>query len=368
PQVSSGAYEWWHFDSQDDHNGYSFSTQFYAGNPLSPYYQQTLRRYLKETRSPLIQAAVTAPPRPLDFCGVVFRVFPKSGGADEFIQEFTPGQLKASEEQAAVLLGPNRFHWDASGDPPAYVVTLQGKISKNRSLRARLFFIPEKTSPLHSRAFANLPSHTWIVAAPRCRVEGTIQWCDRQGDVTTEIPWAGSGYHDHHFGTVPLDRFLKSWNWGHAHLGSKTLIYSYQEPLAADEKPLGFRMMADKNEFKVGDALFKISRKRRSSFFLPYAQQLEFTGSDPFQIRHKKILSDQPFALTIQDQVQWIQNGEKLQGFGFSNLLYPPRFSNRLFYPLLKGLTQVLSKPRDSSNNPLPTGDVSTQRPDLPSK
>lgn len=368
PQKSPGAYEWWHFDGQDDHSGYSFSAQFYAGNPLSPYYQQALRRYLKETRSPLVGASANTPPQASDFCGVVFRVFPKSGRGDEFVQEFTPGQLKASEEQAAVLLGPNRFLWDASGDPPGYAMTLQGKISKGRSLRARLFFIPERTPTLPVQAFGTLPSHTWILAAPRCRTEGAIQWCDDQGNVSAQMPWAGTGYHDHHFGTVPLDRFLKNWHWGHALLGSKTILYSRQEPLAADEKPQGLWMALDKNEFKVRDAAFQVSRKRWSSFFLPYAQQLEFGNLDAFQVRHENILSDHPFALTLRDRIAWRGDGARLQGFGFSTVLYPPRFSNRFFYPLLKGMAQVLSKPDDPSGASPPTDDVSTQRPDLPPK
>ncbi|HET9870620.1 MAG TPA: hypothetical protein VFR02_09015, partial [bacterium] len=143
PQTSPGGYEWWHFDGRDQHSGFSFTAQFYAGNPFSPYYQQALRRYLRESRSPLVKAPTLAPPQPLDFCGVAFRLFKHGAPAGEFFQEFTPGQLKASEEQAAVLLGPNRFHWDASGDPPGYHLSLQGAVGRGRTLRARFFFIPE---------------------------------------------------------------------------------------------------------------------------------------------------------------------------------------------------------------------------------
>jgi carotenoid 1,2-hydratase len=363
PQKSPGAYEWWHFDGLDDHSGYSFSAQFYAGNPLSPFYQQTLKRYLQETQSPLVKSPTAAPPQPLDFCGVVFRVFKKGALVDEFLQEFTPGQLKASEEQAALLLGPNRFHFDAAGDPPGYTVTLQGKVSKDRSLRARFFFIPEMTPPFPMESIESLPTHSWVLAAPRCRVEGTLQWCDPEGEVLSEIPWAGFGYHDHHFGTVPLDRFLRAWHWGHAFLGSKTVIYSYQEPLAADEKPKGLWMTLDKAEFKVWDAAFEPSKKRWNFFALPYVKALGFTDFDAFKVLHRTILSDGPASLMFEDEVTWEKDGAALTAVGLSQYLYPPRFSSSLFYPMLKGKTQILSKPTE--NTPRPGGDVTTERPEL---
>ncbi|HVM33236.1 MAG TPA: hypothetical protein VMU88_08900 [bacterium] len=367
PQKSPGAYEWWHFDGVDDHSGYSFSAQFYAGNPLSPYYQEALRRYLRQARSPLVKRPTLAPPQPLDFCGVVFRLFHKGSLAGEFLQEFTPGQLKASEEAPAALLGPNRFHWDAGGNPPGYVVTLQGNTSARRSLRARFFFAPEKTQPLPGESLGNLPTHSWVLAAPLCRVEGTLQWCDAGGEVLSEIPLAGSGYHDHHFGSVPLNRFLKSWHWGHALLEGQTLVYSYQAPLAGDEKPKGLWMTLGKQECKVWDVAFEASRGRLNFFGLPYAKRLGFTDFDAVTIDHRDILCDGPFDLTFEDQVRWTNQGRLAAGRGFSRYLYPPRFSNPLFYPMLKGKTQILSKPGAAASGG-DFGDVSTTRPDLPPK
>ena len=367
PQKSPGAYEWWHFDGRDDHSGYSFSAQFYAGNTLSPFYQEALKRYLEEAQSPLVKKPTAAPPHPLDFCGVVFRVFKKGALVDEFLQELAPGQLKASEEGAAALLGPNRFHFDTLGDPPGYMVTLQGKVSKGRSLRARLFFTPEKAPALPMESIESLPTHSWVLAAPRCRVEGTLQWCDSEGEVLLEIPYAGFGFHDHHFGTVPLNRFLKAWHWGHAWVGSKTIIYSYQEPLAADEKPKGLWMTLDQAEWKVWDVAFAPSKKRWNFFALAYAKELGFTDFDAFKVIHQNILSDGPVSLVLEDEVVWEKDGATLKGSGMSQYFYPPRFSSSLFYPMLKGKTQILSKTKDNGDG-RDFGDVTTSRPNLKEK
>src|ERR1700722_7259199 len=366
PQKSPGAYEWWHFDGQDDHSGYCFSAQFYAGNPLSPYYQEALRRYLKEAQPPLVNPTVATPPNPLDFCGVVFRVFKSGSLVNEFLQEFSPGQLKAAEGHPAVLLGPNRFHWDASGEQPGYVVTLQGTVPQNKSLRARLFFTPEKTAALPNESFGTFPTHTWVLAAPRCRLEGTLQWCDTEGETLKEVHLSGSGYHDHHFGTIPLDRFLKSWHWGHAFLESKTIIYSYQAPHAADEKTKGLWMSLDSGEFKLWDVAFQPSQGRFNFFALPYSKKLGFTDFDAFEVRHQTILSDGPASLIFEDEIRWTRAGHLLEGRGISNYLYPPRLSNPLFFPMLKGKTDWIAKPPDSGGAaPKDFDDVSTQRPDL---
>ncbi|HEY5038371.1 MAG TPA: hypothetical protein VIJ93_04785, partial [bacterium] len=182
PQKNPGAYEWWHFDGTDDNKSLSFSTQFYAGHLLSPFYQEKLATYWKEAKSPLVTNTKVDVPNPLDFCGVIFRLFHKGRLAGEFLQEFDHDMLRASDSQPAVLLGSNRFNWDPAGNPPSYTLTLQGPLQTNgKSLRARLFFTPERISLPAPQSSEDLPTHTWILAAPRCHVEGTIEWCDAEG-------------------------------------------------------------------------------------------------------------------------------------------------------------------------------------------
>ncbi len=379
-----GAYEWWHFDGIDAKSDFAFSLQFFAGNLFSAYYQDNLKTYWEKTKSPLLAPSGHGPvegpdsrqpavppappdaPNPLDYCGVAFRLFHKGRTVGEGLQEFPAKYFKASDKEAAVLLGPNRFNWNPQGDPPSYGVTAQAPLRGGKGLlRARLFFTPIlKEFPTFSRP--ETPStHTWILAAPLCHVEGTFQWCDSEGEVERAQAFVGRGYHDHHFGSVPLSRFVKAWHWGRAFLGDETLVYSVRIPTEGGEPPEGFLLTAGKDGAEAWETAFKLSQNRRNFFWLPYQKTLEFTDVHSLHIRHRQILSDGPASLIFQDDVRWTADGKSLKGLGLSNYVYTPRLSSRLFFPMLKGKTTVFNSPDFTGELPAGPGDVSTTRPGM---
>lgn len=373
PQKSPGAYEWWHFDGTDEASGYSFVIRFHAGNLFSAYYQDSLRTYWEKTKSPLSPEALakgdtvsTLAPNPLDYCGVSFRLFHKGTMVAESLQEFSQKSLKASDKHGAVLLGPNRFNWDQRGDPPSYVLTAQAPLPDGKAtVRARLFFTPLlKTNPALPQP--EVPStHTWVLAAPLCRVEGTFEWVDRQGDTKKETAFVGQGYHDHHFGSVPLDRFVKAWHWGRAFLGEETLVYSLIVPADSEEPPQGFFFNAGPAGTKAWNTAFKPSQNRRNVFALPYQKNLEFTDVDSLWISHRHILGNGPVQLVFEDKLRWASEGKTKEGTGLSNYLFTPRLSSRFFFPLLKGKSLIVRPAEDSAPLPPPSDDVSTTRPML---
>ena len=281
------------------------------------------------------------------------------------LQEFPAKFLKASDKHGAVLLGPNRFNWDERGAPPSYVLTAQAPLREGKKLlRTRLFFTPLINE------FPNLPqpeihsTHTWVLAAPLCHVEGTLEWCNAEGDVEKEQAFMGKGYHDHHFGSVPLDRFVKTWHWGRAFIGSETIVYSFQAPIDSQEPNEGLLFTAKGDEIRIWKVAFELSKNRRNFFWLPYQKNLEFTDADSLRISHRQILSDGPASLIFEDEIQWTKNGETLRGLGMSNYIYTPRLSSRFFFPMLKGKTSVFIQKEDG---PPPktsdSGDVTTTRP-----
>jgi carotenoid 1,2-hydratase len=385
PQKSPGGYEWWHFDGTDDRTGYSFSIQFHAGNLFSAYYQDSLKTYWQKTKSPLVDGSsnlkIQAPnppganppalslpngPNPLDYCGVTFRLFRKGSLVAESLQEFSPKSLKASDKQSAVLLGPNRFNWDDRGDPPSYVLTVQAPLQGGKTtLRSRLFFTP-LLKGIPTLPQAEIPfTHTWVLAAPLCHVEGTLQWVNAKGESQKEEGFVGKGYHDHHFGSVPLDRFVKAWHWGRAFLGDETLVYSVQVPTGKGEPAQGFLLALGPSGSEAWQVAFQLSKNRRNFFWLPYQKNLEFTDAQSLRIDHHQILGDGPASLVFEDRVRWISGGKTTKGTGLSNYLYAPRLSSRFFFPMLKGKTTIVSRAQEPGDLPPPSGDVSTTRPAL---
>ena len=382
PQKSPGAYEWWHFDGTDERSGYSFLIQFHAGNLFSAYYQDSLKTYWEKTKSPWVDPPsrpeapnpsipsgppgqvpipnppAVSPPNPLDFCGVSFRLFHKGSLVVESFQEYSQKSLKASDKHGAVLLGPNRFNWDERGDPPSYVMTVQAPLRNGKTtVRARLFFTPLlKDKPVLPPP--DIPStHTWILAAPLCHVEGTIQWVDRQGEPGKELPFVGKGYHDHHFGSVPLDRFVTAWHWGRAFRGEGVLVYSAQSPVGEQGRTDGFWLTLGPGESRNGRESIRLSGSRRNFFWLPYSKGLETAGSDSIRVRHRQILGDGPVHLVFEDEAR---GGGQTPGVeGLSQYLYTPRLSSRFFFPLLKGKSLIVI-PSEDDTLPPPSGDVST--------
>lgn len=366
PQKSPGAYEWWHFDGTDEKTGYSFVIQFHAGNLFSAYYQDSLRTYWKKTKSPLVDPARSPEaPNPLDYCGVSFRLFHKDRMVAESLQEFSQKSLKASDRHGAVLLGPNRFNWDQRGEPPSYVLTAQAPLQgRKTTVRARLFFTPlSKSFPAFPKP--EIPStHTWVLAAPLCHVEGTLEWVNSEGETKKETAFVGKGYHDHHIGSVPLDRFVKAWHWGRAFMGDSTLVYSVQIP-PNDKEPIeGFLLATDSNKTNAWRVAFKLSKRRWNIFGLSFQRTLEFADTQSLKVDHRQVLSEGPAYLIFEDKVQWSGDGTSLVGSGLSNLLYSPRLSNPLFFPMLKGKSLIM-RPSGDSTLPPPSSDVSTTRPTL---
>jgi carotenoid 1,2-hydratase len=378
PQKSPGGYEWWHFDGTDGQSGLSFSLQFYAGNLFSAYYQDNLKTYWQKTKSPLVDDSVNTesfkpnlfvvnPPNPLDYCGVAFRIFRNNSLIGESLQEFSGKFLNASDHRGAVKLGPNRFNWDEGGNPPSYVLSIQSPLQRRKGyLRARLFFTPLSIEmpPLPQ---PEIPStHNWVLAAPHCHVEGTLQWCNILGEVEKEEGFIGKGFHDHHWGSVPLERFIKSWHWGRTFIGDRTFIYSIQTPIKENEKTESILLVMNKEKVETISRSSKIQFNclRHNFFWLPYIKSLLFNDPYKLKIIHTNILSDGPVSLIFQDQLVLKNSAESLKGFGISNYLYTPRLSSKYFFPMLKSRTTVYTRPDEPSTGFInqPGGDVFTDR------
>jgi len=368
---SPGAYEWWHFDATDEKTDTSFSLQFFAGNLFSAYYQDNLKTYWQKTKSPLTTGG-SAPeenlaPNPMDYCGVAFRIFHQDNLVGESLEEFSGKFLKASDRYAAVKLGPSRFNWDESGNPASYVITVQSPLRGAKGyLRARLFFTP-LLAEIPGLPVPEMPStHTWVLAAPLCHVEGTLQWCGASGDVEKEEGFIGKGYHDHHWGSVPLDRFVKSWHWGRAFVGEKTFIYSVQVPINENEKTESVVLALEKNKLEniTRTSGVQLIGQRHNFFWLPYAEKLSFDHLSPVKVKHNQILSDGPVSLILKDDVEWKTSEKTYKGSGISNYLYTPRLSSRLFFPMLKAKTTVYTQADEMKTPSInqPGGDVFTDR------
>jgi predicted secreted hydrolase len=92
--------------------------------------------------------------------------------------------------------------------------------------------------------FACLP------AIPYGRVTGRLTYAGQTHSVT------GSGYHDHNWGNIGLNRALDHWYWGRAHVEDYTLIFVEQIATKAyGAQRLPVFMLAKGDKILIGDGL-----------------------------------------------------------------------------------------------------------------
>jgi hypothetical protein len=160
---------------------------------------------------------------------------------------------------------------------------------------------------------------------------------------------------------VPLERFVSAWHWGRAFFEDQAVLYSVQLPADPKEGPEGTLVFLShgKAEAVCHTQRLELSRKGRNFFLLPFHRAIRFQSSPTLRIEHQEVLSDGPLSLVFRDQVSF-EGGQGVEGL--SHFLYPPRLSNPLFFPMLKGRTEFIRRPADLTPPPS-SGDVTTSRP-----
>jgi hypothetical protein len=219
--TAPGGYERWHFDAEDESGRLRFVAAFHAGPGFHAEYLRRYRRYRRRpTRVP--------PPQPHEYPCVAFSVYEGGQVLGDFATLYRQEEFSASQDRPLVRVGPNTFAREPDG-------TL--RLELRQGLSADLFFHPLfQHAPLQRRLVspgATAGEHHWVVAAPLCRVEGTI----RSGTGATgarELSFVGRGYHDHHYGTAPAGA---DWARGRVLADERVLAFHVApspSPAAAD--------------------------------------------------------------------------------------------------------------------------------------
>jgi hypothetical protein len=160
-----GGYEIWRFAAHDPASQTWFNASFHEGFPSHDY----IRRYLRYRRRP----TRVAPPLPQESAVLCVSVYAR-GRMSHYAVRFDPHALL--------------FDSDGSSRLSARNTALR--------FRPRCLHAPIESSAPPNDAGAE--THRWLVSHGLCNVDGVI---DLAGST---IPFAGSGFHDHRYGTAPI--------------------------------------------------------------------------------------------------------------------------------------------------------------------
>ena len=229
--TSPGGYEWWYFDAESPDGRTRIVAILLEGFVFHPGYLRAYKRYLK-------RPTTVGPPVAGDFPCAYFVVYRDGKIARQFMTQYRPDQFSASAERPRVTIGPNAMRCDADG---TYRLSLQGhpwrvtargpQTDYDATLAAELTFAPSFGHPPIERPFLSREmtgaEHRWVLAAPHCRVSGTID----------DEPFEGLGYHDHNFGTAPIGPGLKRWVWGRSLREDSVTIFHVAESAGREHPP-----------------------------------------------------------------------------------------------------------------------------------
>ena len=227
--TAPGGYEWWGFDASGDDGRLHLVARLYVGHALdSPY----ARRYARYRRRP----TRFAPPKPTEHLAVTFALLEAGRPALRFVSTVSTEDLAIADDGRSIRLGASHSDRGADG-----VIRLQLRgHDRDRTIAVNLSFRPQVEStcaidlvaPPATEDDATEPKlrrghHGWLIASPLCDVDGqvTVISTETAAAAPRVIAFAGSGCHDHRFGTRPLGEAAGNWLSGRAVFEDRAVLF-----------------------------------------------------------------------------------------------------------------------------------------------
>jgi carotenoid 1,2-hydratase len=336
-----GAYEWWYFDALSDDGEWVLSCIWFLGNPFSPYYRQS---------------ALGKPSSPFEQNALFFALYHQGRLHAYHFTRFPESEISAEETPPLRLrFGPNRL---AASDGE-WRLELADENANGRSLNASLVFTSPSlaftssplaftSSPLaftsSPLAFTSSPlvaaatqdsaaipetaldsEHSWLPAAPFCRVTGRIELRETQNPGSEEIHFTGTGYHDHNWGRLPFDAAIRDWYWARAALSEERSVILYH--VQPHHGPaVSHLLLFEQGRLTRCDAQAKVclSRPVLNGFGTRYFSRLAASGAGlDVVFRFGTRLDSAPFYLRVLCRAEVGLEGQTEIGQGIGEYLRP---------------------------------------------
>lgn len=224
--TAPGGYECWHFDAASDDGQVHLIAELHAGFALDPRY---LRAYERYRRSPTRRL----PPVPADHAAVALTVLERGRPIVRLVSRVPRGEFEASANGRGVRLGASHINRGADGGMSLH---LRGT-RRDETVTANLAFRPHvradkevTLSPCDSlvggpSSDSSAGEHGWVIVDPLCDVDGEIAIYDGAGAAPRSMTFAGSGYHDHRYGTRPMYELAERWFCGRVLFDDRAIAF-----------------------------------------------------------------------------------------------------------------------------------------------
>ncbi len=302
-----GAYEWWYFDALSEGGEWVLSCIWFLGNPFSPYYRQS---------------ALGKPANPFEQNALFFALY-RFGKLHAYHFTRFPVSEIAAEETLPLCLrfGPNRL----AATDGEWRLELADENANGRRLAASLAFTSPPLAAAAIQETALDSEHSWLPAAPFCRVSGLIELRETHNPGSEKIHFTGTGYHDHNWGRLPFDAAIRDWYWARAAFsGERSVILYHVQPHRGPA--VSHLLLFEQGNLARYDAQAKVrlSRPVLNGFGTQYSSRLAASGAGLEAVFHFGTrLDSAPFYVRALCHAEVCLEGQTERGQGIGEYLRP---------------------------------------------
>jgi hypothetical protein len=198
-EYNKGDFEWWYFDVTDRVSGIFLKIVMHIGTDP-----------LKTRVFPQLAISVTVP-----------------GKSQHIVRPYAISDLTADTDQCHIAIGKELMIRQDPGKYPAFHIRIElPRFRGNFKFSGTIEGWKPLGREIHYGIGIREASFSWVIPAPRARVEGEFDIDHMHFSICN-----GIGYHDHNYLRVNrrhplhLDELVRKWYWGKCYAGDLTVIF-----------------------------------------------------------------------------------------------------------------------------------------------
>ncbi len=318
PKTDSKAFEWWYFDALSEDGRDAVVIIFLDNFIFSPRYNSPNRKKSKSEKPNQVPA-------------IAFLYYRDGKPVYRAINEYSSEDFSADQDLPSCKIGDSSFSFKSAPYGSGYFVSINTKLSKNRSIEAHFEWLSIESDFLAEKKINKEDAHIWNLVVARSDVTGRITVSDEKGNDTDVIHFRGTGYHDHNSDNRWLPETVCEWQCGRAHFTDATAVfYRYKE---IDEKePINKLFTIRDGALCERDAIYEETNFKRHKLGLKYPTRQTFLTDDNIRLRIKnqQIIDSSFFYLRfLSEMTLTLRDGKPRKIIGINEYLAPKALKYR---------------------------------------